>query len=103
MLCHTHSILARMPNECVHVHVHTYIFIAVALRRASTAIYICAPFNDVPTMELSMELCTVLCCCGVAENGSPYTFFVKPKWWMVVFWIFAVCSLAEAYLRTSPP
>ena len=44
----------------------------------------------------------VLCCCGV-ENGSPYTFSVKPKWWMVIFWFFDTRSSAEAYLCMSPP
>ena len=45
-----------------------YIYIlaeAARLRRASTAIY---------AHGYSHELCTVLYCCGVAENGSPYTF-----------------------------
>ena len=36
-------------------------------------------------------------------HGSPYTFSVKPKWRMVVFWFFATRSSAVAYLRTSPP
>ena len=40
---------------------------------------------------------------GIGENGSPYTFSVKPKWRTVVFWFFAARSSAEAYLRTSPP
>ena len=44
----------------------------------------------------------VLCCCGVVENGSPCTFFIKSKW-MVVFWVFIARSSAEANWRTLPP
>ena len=87
--------------------VHEYLPLAETahLGQASTAM---RTINDISTTELSMELCTVLCCCGVVENGStmqgsPYTFFVKPKWRMVGFWFFATHSSAEAYLHTSPP
>ena len=87
--------------------VHKYLPLAEAacLRQASTAM---RTVYDISRTELSMELCTVLCCCGVVENGStmqgsPYTFFVKPKWRTVVFWFFATHSLAEAYLHTSLP
>ena len=45
----------------------------------------------------------VLCCEVFVENGSPYTFSVKPKWRTVVFWFFAARSSAESYLRKSPP
>ena len=46
----------------------------------------------------------VRCCyCGVVENGSLFTFSVKPKWRTALFCFYAVCSSAEAYLRTSPP
>ena len=45
----------------------------------------------------------VLCCCGVVENGSPYTFSVKPIWRTVVFHVFVAPFSAEAYLHTMPP
>ena len=40
---------------------------------------------------------------GVVENGSPYTFSVKPKWQTVVSCFFVMRSSAEGYLHTSPP
>ena len=73
---------------------------AACLWRACTAM---CTVNDIPTTALLMQLCTVLCWCGVVENGSPYTFSVKPIWQTVVFCFFCRALLSwSVFVHIAP-
>ena len=110
-----HNVHIRLPKGLFLVKISCYVYPTLAVYSAfffcnTTCIIfytspVCIFYTDIYIYIHILAKAAHLqrTSCGAVENESLYTFSVKPKWQMVIFWFFIVRSSAEAYLCMSPP